>query len=327
MREKRVEAANRSAAMAALKAQGIVPIRVEAISGAKAPRRRARNGEGAASRKGAAYVLAVASVLLSVGGLWWWLARPTGTKASPPEKPKTAIAVPAPVTAATHTPEAGKPEAKAGHAPKGKPSVDGYADRFPGEKILSVSTNHNGYIIVDAIGPEGRKIRHVVEPPSIFDCPSDEIIMVALSAPEGRELPPLPDLGGVRADAEFLKSLETPIRDLPGDSDEVKARKEIVRAAREEIKARMDAGGHFADIIQDHCAMHNENGAIRARVQAELDRIVRSGDEEEARKYMLAMNVALSQMGISGISMPDTTGEKAAERLRRAVKNKKEEGR
>ena len=177
-----------------------------------------------------------------------------------------------------------------------------YQKRFPGQKILSVVTNQSGYIVVETMAQNGDRTTRFLTPPPIFKHSTDDLIMMALSTPEGQELPPLPDLGGRRADVEFRKSLKTEIVDSPDDSEKVKARKAIVRAAREEIAARMDNGEHFADILYEHAKLLNENGAIRRNAEIELRRLVKEGKVDDADVYAQAINDSFQKLGITPIT-------------------------
>ena len=176
---------------------------------------------------------------------------------------------------------------------------------YDGRKIVSATTNATGYATIITVGEDGRKKRHIVAPPPIFERATDEVIMVALMTPEGQEMPPLPDLGGKRADDEFRASLKTPIKILPTDSDKVRAYKETVRAARKEILQRLDEGEHFADIIEDHRQLKNENGVIRIEAITELRKIEKNDGPEAAMKYRDQMNDAFSRMGISPIELSE----------------------
>lgn len=178
-------------------------------------------------------------------------------------------------------------------------------DYYEGRKIVSAVTNATGYATIITVGEDGRKKRHIVSPPPIFERATDEVIMVALMTPENQEIPPLPDLGGKRADDEFRASLKTPITILPTDSAKVRAYKEAVKSARKEILERLDEGEHFTDIIQDHCKLKNENGAIRIEAIAELRQIEKKHGKAEAIKYRDQMNDAFSRMGISPIELSE----------------------
>lgn len=176
-----------------------------------------------------------------------------------------------------------------------------YAARFPNMKINKVTTNLTGYIEVDMVDSNGVRTVHYVAPPQIFECETDQLILNLLGARPGQAVPPLPNLGGRRADKAFLESLKTPIVDKPGDSDKVRAQKEIVRAAREEIKAAMDRGAHFADIMEEQATLKEENGTIRRKAMQELNELAKKGDWEGAQKYMDGINDAFSKMDIQPI--------------------------
>lgn len=201
-----------------------------------------------------------------------------------------------PVVARTPVEEPKKPETKE------IKTGPGYHE---GRRIISAVTNATGYTTIVTVGDDGRRKRHVVARPPIFERATDEVIMIALTTPENQEIPPLPDLGGKRADDEFRESLKTPIKILPTDSDKVRGYKEAVKAARKEILQRLDEGEHFADIIQDHCKLKNENGAIRIEAIAELRQIEKKHGKAEAIKYRDQMNDAFSRMGISPIELSE----------------------
>lgn len=176
---------------------------------------------------------------------------------------------------------------------------------YEGRKIMSASTNASGYATIITVGDDGRRKRHIVAPPPIFKHATDEVIMIALMTPEDQEIPPLPDLGGKHADEEFRASLKTPITISATDSERVRAYKEAVKLARREILERLDQGEHFADIIQDHCKLKNENGAIRLEAITELRKIEKNDGAEAAIKYRDQINDAFNRMGISPIELSE----------------------
>lgn len=180
-----------------------------------------------------------------------------------------------------------------------------FSGKYPGEKIVSVSTNSAGFLVEHTVDARGRRTRHVSSPPSPWKHGTDEIIANVLSTPQRGEMAPLPPMGP-EMDARFRASLKDPIVTKEDDSEEMMSLREIVRSARAEILARMDAGEHFADILNDHRKLHNDNGRIRGDAVHELKSILAKGDEEGARQYLDRMNAAFSQMGITPISVEDT---------------------
>ena len=182
---------------------------------------------------------------------------------------------------------------------------DEWNGKYPGEKIVSVSTNSSGFLVERTVDRNGRRTRHISTPPSPWKHGTDELIANALSAPVRGEMAPLPPMGP-EMDKKFRESLKDPLVDQEGDSEELKALREIVRSARAEILERMENGAHFADILNEHRELHNDNGRIRSNAIHELKSIIAEGDDEGAHKYLVRMNAAFSQMGISQISIEDT---------------------
>lgn len=170
---------------------------------------------------------------------------------------------------------------------------------YPGEKLVSVTTN-SGYIIEISQKPNGRRTRHVKEPPSMWKHGSDRLLAIALATSENQELPPWPPMG-VEMDREFLESCKEPIEILPTDSADDAALKKLVMQAREEMKERIKNGEHFCDILDDFRKTFNENGKIRGQAMLEHYKIKQSGDAEAAREYAETINKAFEQMGIGSI--------------------------
>lgn len=182
-------------------------------------------------------------------------------------------------------------------------------EKYPGEKILTCTTNSSGYVMEVTVDKDGVQRRHVTEPRSPWDNAPDEMIALALCTPEGKTLPPWPNMG-IGMDKVFLRACEKPIEIKPDDDEKIAAMKRIVMASREEIKSRIENGEHFCDILNDHRNLVNENGTIRANVVREFREIAASGDEAAMRQYMITMNAALSQLGIHGISEDDIKPKK-----------------
>jgi len=141
-----------------------------------------------------------------------------------------------------------------------------------------------------------------------FDNATDQLIAMALSS-DGSMPAPRPPLP-VMSDVDFRKSLDTPIVVLETDSDHVRAVKEKVIAAREEIKARMDEGETFTGILSEFQGNEMENFKIRKDAMVELKGLVAAGDVEGAKKYVATMNLCFQQMGIQEIKMPSAGVQK-----------------
>ena len=308
LRDERMEAVNRAECVAECRRRGIAPVGIKEGRSGKStasPMGRSRVGAVGDSKRTTARwaVAAVVAVIAIAGGVWWWI----GHKG----EPKTTG-----VQQQGAKPKAEKP-AKQPKASRGgaRPSVQQSTTNAPTEstpqqpivpvpeKIISCTTNASGYVVERVVGPDGRTVRRVKEPPSIWETPTDGLINMVLSTRAGQELAPLPPMSN-DMDAEFMKSLEKPIKILPGDDERTVAMKKAVEATREEIRGRMEKGEHFADILNTHRELFNDNCNVRASAMRELQRLVDEGDEEQARKYAEATNEILERMGITPLHVP-----------------------
>ena len=331
--EEVVEAAGRAECFARMKARGITPIAVKeggrdraqpsrkAVGSRVARDRRASGTLAPAKRRTIPYVLSVALVALIIGGgVWWWAARSASAPYRPtePKKPtKTDIVKPKIQHEAKHA-------AKPIEASSAKPVEETPAAKLPKRSpppgtVLSVRTNDNDLVISEVVGPDGKTnlVTTALHEP-VFSNLADQLIATVMNASMTGQMAPLPL--GPETDWQFKAAMKKPIFDNPDDSDEVKRMKQVVREAREQIAALMDQGHSFAEILAEHRELWNENIKIREGVVAEYRKIVKSGDEAEARHYLNTMNAALGQMGI-----PPLTENDGHSRRRRTRKAKQDE--
>lgn len=183
-------------------------------------------------------------------------------------------------------------------------------EMFRGQRVVKKTVVTNGsYLITRVYTADGNfhRIEDWVMPPDGLPSSTDQLLAMAIG---GDDMPPIPVAPG--ADAEFRKSLETPIIVLHTDSEEIKAWKRSMNEARLQMKDQLDAGKTFAEVIAEHQEMTRHNTEMRAKVQAELVKIVDGGDMEGAKQYLETMNEALDSMGIKPIVMPKTPEERAA---------------
>lgn len=322
-REEAVEAANRAECFALMRTRGITPMGVKEGAPRKARKSTGRTGGTPVQGKGphgqtphskgrSALVAATLLFVVVLGGGVWWLCVGGG------EEPKTTIEQKITKTDIVKSaprsetkPTAPKPTASAkapnvDEAPKtdAKP----LAGPPPGT-VLSVRTNDNNLVISEVVQPDGRvKLVTTELHPPIFPNPSDQLIAAAMNASMTGQMAPMPI--GPESELQFKAALKRPIEDNPDDSDEVKRMKQMVREARAQIADLMDRGQSFAQILEEHRNLWNENVKIREGVVAEYRKIVRSGDEEGARHYFNTMNTALGQMGIPPLTENDAHSKK-----------------
>ena len=296
LREERVDAANRAACVAECRKRGISPTGIREGM----PRKSRSSG-----KSGKLWFAVGAALVIVAGGAWWYFggrgaaegpAKPKVDKPAKPKIEKTQKPTAMPVQPSTTN--AAPPKAE----PVQPPADEWDSPLYPGEKLVSSVTNKSsGYVIDVSMSRSGARTRHVRELPSIWESPTDVLIASVLQANERREAPPLPMMGK-STEREFLKSLEKPITINPSDSDEVKAIKQVVKSAREEIKSRIDAGERFGAILENHRSLMNENGRIRTDAMRELAEIRRNGKPEDAETYLKVMNLMFERMGISPIA-------------------------
>lgn len=150
---------------------------------------------------------------------------------------------------------------------------------------------------------------------SIFTNGSDQILGMIASTPPGRDMPPLPITKSV--DHDFMKSLETPIEILDGDSAEVRAAKEAVIKLRAEVLAIKESEGlSVYEILTQHQSLLRENAALRIEAQNEALDIYKSGDVELAREYVDKANEKLIELGSEPIRMPGTENPELRQHIR-----------
>ncbi len=125
---------------------------------------------------------------------------------------------------------------------------------------------------------------------------------MATEVENGEDAPPMPVTDTVNA--AFLKSLKKEIVINDDDTEEVKAVKERVRLAREEMRAQVEGGLKPREVLDMVEKMRREYAATRRQCIEEMLRIRDSGDAEGTRKYITTINLALQQMGIKEIDLP-----------------------
>ena len=299
-----IEAEDRQGVFPELAKLGISAIRVEEAKGKKTqkPRKDGGNKGTIGAFKG---IIAGAVVVVGAFVAWFVLSPNAEELVEKKEKTKDKIVE---VTPAQAVPMS---QPKAEEPPK--PVEEEIPPHLRRVKDISCTTNQFGQIVERYQTADG-KTHKLIRPsrPPLFRHATDDILSMALAQPGHGAMPPLP-LGG-DMDAEFLKSIEEEIVIDKNAPKEIQERQRIVRDARIEVKALMDQGLHFRDIIADHEKMFNENEEIRAEAIAEARKIRDEGDTEGTAQFVDTMNAAFQTMGIDPIDMPKTREERIAER-------------
>ena len=306
-----LEAESREAVFKELAKRGISAIRIEEASGKRKPRGMGNRKPGTGKKPSGVFKGALAGVIVIAAavGAWFLLTKGTGNgELGTDNRPKK----PAKIVEATPA-SAVKPKAE---EPLLKPIEEEIPPHLRRVKDISCTTNQFGQIVERYQTADG-KTHKLIRPsrPPLFNHATDDILSMALAQAGSGAMPPLP-IGG-DMDAEFLKSLEEPIiidKDAP---PEIQERQRIVRQARIEVKALMDQGLHFRDILADHEKLFNDNAEIRAEAIAEARKIRDEGDTEGTAQFVDTMNAAFQSMGIDPIEMPKSREERMEERRAR----------
>lgn len=186
------------------------------------------------------------------------------------------------------------------------------------EKVAFRGSEAGERTVVDAVTQTKAPTNEVsgeALPPPTFKKITDQHLVMLLN-PNSGPIPPFPPGVDVIPDKEFLESLKTPIIINDDDPENVKALKEKMIVARQEVKEAIDSGMSFGQVLNEYRDNFNENLKIQGQIREELDKIIESGDLAEARKYRTVMNLALQQMGIGEVDTPITEEEIAAAKER-----------
>lgn len=304
--EDQIEAESRSAAFAALKAKGIVPVSLTeggkkkaAPKPAKTPDATVPAAPGSGSKPSPAVVKGLVAgvvVVVAAVGAWFLLSKPSAPEpvkkpAKKPVKVETApVAPPPPKPVVTNVAPAVVEETPA------EPARD---ESIP----VSVTTNKSGYI-TEVYIENGKRRRVIKEPPPVFENAADQMIAWMMSAEPGQELPPYPIDASINED--FKNSLTNKITILPTDSPKVVEMKQAVLETRVELLKLMEQGMTVEQALKEHRDLVNENAKIRTDALIEMKRIYDSGDLEGTAQYVTKMNQAFEQMGIQPLVIPGT---------------------
>ncbi len=318
MREECVEAVNRPECFAAMKARGIVPIRVmegapkgggrksSGKTGGAPVQGGSRNGHDARPRRRRTvlpYVLFVlASVALLGGGIWWWLGRDEARPSDEPDAPKKSslakevkpAAAPAPAPAVTNV----APEREMTLEERYFAETNGMSK---GQLKIWKFKHYQGPVVTNGrhrvLSLAEKTFRH-----------GAEVHIAGLLTLE----PGAPLLGDSKLIynknfvKSFLKSLEEPIIAEEGDSDEVKSLKKAVTETKIELKQRMDAGEDICKIMADTREDLQKLGLYREELKKQMLELGKDGKYTEAdmEDFVKAANQMLSERGAKPITMP-----------------------
>lgn len=303
--QKTVKAANRVDCIAKCRAQEIVPIEVERMSGSvNNCRDYISKADSGVKPQSAKMLLSIGALVLLGGVAWFWVSG-------------KAVAERGKISNNGDT-ERGKNTKKMASSSEVMPNWNRCAEAkkiIGSERSLSATKN-------DFVKPEFPVVGSATNtplvptlPPSPFNNASDQVLaMIAQDCTVG-SLPPLPISHNI--ESEFRKSLKQDIMILESDDDKTRELKEAVIAARAEMKKMIDSGMTVSQVLAEYQKLANENAEVRNMAMLELKAILDSGDIDGAVEYKRKINIALQQMGISALSIPVTEEEKAERAIAR----------
>jgi len=310
-----VEATNRAECVAACKARGIVPTMIREGGCHKStvlPNNRDKRNRSRRMLWGTAILAGVALVL---GGAWVWLADHPASGPYQPEQPakhksEKHATLPKPVLHPKPAPNPGATNA----APVAKEeSLPPWDDSFMKNRemrlkystLFQATTNEGGLVIERYRLPNGKTWRKIIEPPPLFGNICDQAIAMVMSGAAGAPIPPVPGLDNANLDAEFLKSLEVPIRIEPDDPPRVAALKLAVKETRDEI-VRLKADGDkrtVGQMLNEHIKATNRNAEMQAEALRAIEEVRRKDGDEMADEYLKAVNENLKSYGVAPVSI------------------------
>ena len=138
--------------------------------------------------------------------------------------------------------------------------------------------------------------------PNQFKNSTEQLLAMAMSAPPGAMIPPLPIPGNL--DEDFINSLTNTIVIYDDDDERTMQLKESVAVAKNQMLELLKQGQSVADVLKEYQETANERATIRSQAQRELNALHRSGKPQEAQEYMEKINESFKDMDIEPIALP-----------------------
>ena len=290
MCEKAVEAANRADCFAKCKAQGIVPIGVEAGAAAKKP----AQASGPVAFGKSRLILLVAALAAIGAAVWLW---PESS-----QLPQKKVATPV----KTIKPSIKKAEVL-------KPATNSAPTLSKRERQLKQIRDKYGNNIPDNLKPV---VYFLENPPTqifhpartaadIFKRSSEREIASMISTEPGTWFMRRPTFGE-RFDRDFAESLKDTIDINDDDTPEQKELKQAVIDTKAELASRMKAGGKPSDVMNDFAGSMYELGEYRRSIEADLSRLKKDEtvSDKDIEEFVNAANQMLTSKGAKPIKMP-----------------------
>ena len=292
--EKAVEAANRADCFAKCKAQGIVPVKVEAGKVTK-KLASAPNLIVSGKSKFLFFVMALAAVGAAV---WMMLQNEAPTERAKPKKTRSA-GLAAEVTPA----KAAKPQKATGKLrPKTREERLAWFEKKYGTNIPE-NLKSTVYFLKN---PPQQTFRPKPRREDVFKHHSERTIAALLLHTPGTFMIQR-SVYDDRFDRDFVKSLEEPIISEDGDDQETKELKMAVNDVKAEIAERMRAGEKPSDIVNEIMNTAYELGKYSRNMEDMVREIADDPSKTDAdvEEFVNAANKLLKEKGSKEMEMPN----------------------
>ncbi len=288
--------ADRVAALAELKAQGLVPLSVEEGKAKSLP-------SGMKELKLKRPLMVLAGGVVALLAVWVVLrllpAAKTNVARPKTHKEQAAKAVKAkPVPRVTETasmpPKPRKPADETPPEPR-KPAVEGAAVITPPatNRIARRVSPKGDRVVVPGIRRNGGT--NAPNPYATFRTTSERVMSGMLSAKPGEMI-----IGvslGRDFDKDFAASLTNSIEIYASDTEEMAAHKEAVAWMKDDIRKLVKEGQSPEEILTAFRAEHNEVAKFRSDLQSKLSELKKEGKMEEAEAFAKEANKLLEPYG------------------------------
>lgn len=306
-----IDAADRAAAVAAFRQRGIVPTSVTQGGRTSSRTSTAKNK----SRTMTNFIVLAVLLAAIVGGVCWWFAsrEESPSKAEKPTKTKTEKPNAKPKS--ERKPEVAPAQKTATNAPVAKVEEElKWDDSFVTNRELRIKfsvldssqTNDSGVVTERYRLPNGQFWRRQIDPPPLFENPSDNAIAMALGDRSGAPIPPYPGLYDANLDEEFAKSLAHPIVINEDDKPWVVAMKTAVMEAREELANQIKSGDKrsVGEMLRDHVLENNRQANLKGEALVGYQKVLETDGEAAAAEYLEKVNEALGRFGVAPLKAP-----------------------
>jgi len=283
-----LQAADRGAALAALKAKGLTPVSV--TEGGQAPR------EAALPAWCSARALALVGLAVVLGaGCWLWLRG--GRKPEKPVVEAKGPAAPAERQAVAPVQAPVKVDEPTETMPQAVPAVPAAAET-PVRPVVqeqpsppAVTAAKPKAMRVLKPGYRGNTDTNAPNPYATFRTRTERVLSQLLSARPGEVIV---DIGlGPNFEKDFQEALKNQIEIYPTDSEEMAAHKEDVAWSKEELKKMVAEGASPQEVIAKFREEHNAVVAFRTDLQRKLTELKKEGKLKEAEEFVNEANELL----------------------------------